>query len=123
MITAFEPPDLVIATLEGVLTSRDQTRLVTSVRQWIRDTGSVRILVRLDGFAGWRQDAEPDTDTAWLQDDDGVSRMAIVGEAGWKVPILTFIAQPLRRTPIQYFETEAGARRWLGTTDQRKEAL
>jgi hypothetical protein len=123
MSTAFEPPDLVVATLEGVITSRDQSRLVQSVRERIRDTGSVRMLVRLDRFGGWNPDADRDSGTPWLQDDEGVSRMAIVGDAQWKIPVLTLIAQPLRRMPIEYFVTEAGARRWLGTAAQPREAL
>jgi hypothetical protein len=49
----------------------------------------------------------------WLRDNEGVSRMAIVGEAGWRVAVLTTIAQPVRRVPIDYFTTEEAARRWL----------
>lgn len=123
MSAAFEPPDLVVATLGGVVTSGDQTRLVTSVQQWIRDTGSVRMLVRLDRFAGWNPGAERDTVTPWLEDDEGISKMAIVGEAEWKIPVLTLITQPLRRMPIQYFETEAVARQWLGRGGHRGEGL
>ena len=123
MCAAFEPPDLVVATLAGLVTSGDQRNLVSSVRQWIRDTGPVRVLVRLDHFAGWNPDSDGHSDSPWLQDDEGVSKMAIVGEATWKIPVLTLIAQPLRRMPIEYFETEAGARRWLGMASPRREAL
>jgi SpoIIAA-like len=119
MSAAFEPPDLVVATLGGVVTSGDQTRLVSSVQQWIRDTGSVRMLVRLDAFAGWNPGAERDTVTPWLSDDEGISKMAIVGDVAWKIPVLTLITQPLRRMPIEYFETELVARRWLGRGGDR----
>jgi hypothetical protein len=49
--------------------------------------------------------------------------MAIVGEAEWKIPVLTLITQPLRRMPIEYFETESVARRWLGRGSDRGEGL
>ena len=123
MSAAFEPPDLVVATLGGVVTAGDQTRLVESVQQWIRDTGSVRMLVRLDGFAGWNPGAGQDRAAPWLEDDEGISKMAIVGEAEWKIPVLTLITQPLRRMPIEYFQTEAGARRWLGRAGHRGEGI
>jgi len=120
---AFQSPDLVVATLGGVVTSVDQTRLVEWVRQGVRRAGSVRVLVRLEAFGGWNAGASVDDPASWLQDDEGVTRMAIVGRPEWKVAVLTFIAQPLRRMPIEYFETEAAARGWLDTAQERREPL
>jgi hypothetical protein len=122
MSAAFEPPDLVVATLGGVVTSGDQIRLVTSVQQWVRQAGSVRMLVRLDAFAGWNPGVDQDTVTPWLG-DEGISKMAIVGDAEWRIQVLTLITQPLRRTPIKYFDTESVARRWLGRGGDRGEGL
>jgi SpoIIAA-like len=122
MSAAFEPPDLVVATLSGVVTSGDQTRLVTSVQQWVREAGSVRMLVRLDTFAGWNPRAEQGTETPWLG-DEGISKMAIVGDAEWRIQVLTLITQPLRRMPIKYFDTESVARQWLGRGSDRGEGL
>ena len=110
----FEPPDLLVATVGGLVTPRDQAALV----EWVRDTldivREVRLLVVLYRFAGWKAD-ESFSDTAlWLQDDDRVAKMAIVGDAEWRLATLAFIVQPLRRMPIEYFESEEDARRWLG---------
>jgi hypothetical protein len=69
--------------------------------------------VSLEQFAGWNVNDYVDGDAWWLQDDEGVSMIAIVGEPEWKLAVLTVIAQPLRRIPIRYFETEAAARQWL----------
>jgi hypothetical protein len=112
---AFEPPDLLVANIAGLVTSRDQTALV----EWVRDTleivHEVRLLVVLHRFSGWKpDDAAFDDPRHWLHDEDHVSKMAIVGDPRWRVPMLTFLVQPLRRTPIKYFETEAAARQWLG---------
>jgi hypothetical protein len=113
LATDFEPPDLVLATLTGVVDASDQVRLVAWVRDSIRRVRTVCLLVRLEAFAGWHPAATLDTAASWLRDDEGVARIAIVGEPEWRVEVLTLIAQPLRRIPIEYFETEPAARRWL----------
>ena len=113
LATDFEPPDLVVATLTGVVTTPDQANLVARVRESIRIAGRVRLLVHIEQFAGWYPDNSLDNAALWLRDDEGVSRIAIVGQLDWKDAVLTLIAQPLRRIPIRYFETEEAARRWL----------
>jgi hypothetical protein len=109
----FYPPDLVTATFAGVVTADDQTELVSFVRAAAGSAGSIRVMLRLDHFGGWTADARFDRETVWLRDDEGVSKIAIVGNPEWRMPVLTFVAQPLRSIPIQYFATEAAARRWL----------
>ena len=110
----FEIPDLVEATLGGVVTSDDQSELVSFVRASIHMAGSVHVLLRLEQFAGWNPDARFDREALWMRDDEGVSKIAIVGKPEWKVTVLTLMAQPIRGVPIEYFVTEAAARRWLG---------
>jgi hypothetical protein len=110
---AFEPPDLLVTTLVGRVTPADQSRLVDWVRGVIQMAGPVRLLVRLRQFEGWTHDAAFDNPSLWLHDDEGVSRIAIVGSPDWQLAMLSFIVQPLRRIPIEYFETEDTARRWL----------
>jgi hypothetical protein len=111
--TRFEPPDLITAMVGGVVTADDQSDLVKFVRAAVAITGSVRVLLFLDRFAGWKLDADREGHTLWLRDDEGVSKIAIVGDPEWRPAILSLIAQPLRRVPIAYFATEAAARRWL----------
>jgi hypothetical protein len=110
----FEPPDLIIATLQGVVTPHDQADVVDWIRTSIGGAGSVRVLIVLDGFGGWRPDASLYDATSWLDEEEGVSMMAIVGHPEWRDSIFTLIAQPIRRQPIRYFDTEAAARQWLG---------
>jgi SpoIIAA-like len=111
----FEPPDLVVAILQGVVTARDQADLVESVRASIRRAGAARLLILLDDtFGGWNLGESFDSAASWLKDDEGVSKIAIVGRREWKLSVMMLITQPLRSLPIKYFETEAAARRWLG---------
>jgi hypothetical protein len=120
----FEPPNLLVATLAGVMTSRDQADLVEWVREAIRFGGPVRLLVLLDRFVARVPTPSFESDLLWLSDDEGVFQIAIVGQPQWRLAVLTLIGQPLRRIPIEYFETEAAARRWFerdpaGTTKAR----
>jgi hypothetical protein len=108
-----DPPDLITASVGGVITPDDQLEVVRFVRAAIATVGSVRVMLVLDRFAGWTADGKADDHALWLRDDEGVSRMAIVGDPEWRVAVLTLLAQPLRRVPIAYFATEAAARRWL----------
>ena len=110
----FEPPDLVGATLTGVITADDQADVVEWVRTALRHLGRVRVLIVLDTFADWIPDATLDS-RAWLGDDEGISQIAIVGRGEWRAAVLTVIAQPVRRLPIRYFESETDARQWLRT--------
>jgi hypothetical protein len=109
----FEPPDFVEASLAGLVTPEDQRDLVAFARAAIRTAGSVRVLITLIEFAGWRADAAFDSDALWLRDDEGVSRIAVVGDPAWKATVLTVLAQPIRQVPIAYFSSEDDARRWL----------
>ena len=107
-----EKPDVLVVTLSGVVTSRDQAQVVAGVRKAIREAGPLRLLILLEDFAGWHLAAFNDR-SLWLRDDEGVTRIAIVGEPERRMDVLTAIAQPLRLIPIQYFDTLAAARQWL----------
>ena len=109
----FEPPDLLATTVTGLFTADDQASLVEWVRESIRTLGSVRLLIVLDGFGGWIPIGTFDSPLMWLRDDEPVMKIAVVGDPHWRIPILTFSAQPIRRIPIEYFATEAAARAWL----------
>jgi hypothetical protein len=109
----FEPPDFVEASLAGLVTPDDQRELVAFARAAIRTAGSVRVLLTLVDFAGWRPDGALDRDALWLRDDEGVTRIAVVGDPEWKTTVLTVLAQPIRQVPIAYFTSEEAARGWL----------
>jgi hypothetical protein len=118
----FEPPDLAIATLAGVVTSSDQADVIEWVRDSIRGVGPVRLLILLDLFGGWHPPDSFEDARMWLRDDEGVAKMAIVGAWAWRRTVLTFLAQPLRGIPIEYFNSESAARDWLqgGRASARK---
>lgn len=112
----FEPPDFFVVTVGGVVTSRDHVAIVGWVRDQVRRTGPVKLLILLEGFAGWTPVSVDQA--SWLRDGDEVSRIAIVGAGSWKTRVLTMLGQPLRRIPIACFDTEPAARQWLAAVGQ-----
>jgi hypothetical protein len=119
----FEPPDLIVATVAGVWTSHEQASLVDWIRGTVRDAGPVALLLVLDDFGGWSPDDDVHAHAQWLRDDEGVSKIAVVGRMEWKVAVFTLVAQPIRSLPIEYFETEAAARAWLGRPAATSQAM
>ena len=109
---SLESPDVVVARLDGLVTSEDQAEIVGFIRGATALTGSVRLLVLLDRFAGWILNGSFDRDWLWLRDDE-VSAIAIVVASAWRGAVQTVITQPLRNIPIEFFETETDARQWL----------
>lgn len=108
----FEPPDLVGATLKGVITADDQVEIVEWLRTAAKHLGRVRVLIVLAEFGGWVPASSSDS-RSWLSDDEPVSQIAIVGREEWRDVVSTVIALPIRQLPIRYFDSEIGARQWL----------
>jgi len=116
--TVIESPDVLVATVTGTLTTSDQVRIIEWIRASIRSGGAVRVLLRLERFAGWMPtDTAADPSSLWLEDSEPVRKLAIVGDGCWRQQALTITAQPVRRIPIEYFETETAAREWLGSVN------
>jgi hypothetical protein len=116
--TAIELPDVLVITGTGTLalTTSDHVRIVKWIRSSVRTLGSIRVLLRLDGFSGRvADDLASDAAVLWLRDDEPVRKRAVVGDRRWKDRVFTMVAQPVRGLPIDYFETETAARAWLGT--------
>jgi hypothetical protein len=106
------PSGLVAATVAGAVTRADQRALINLVQAAIARFGTVRILLRVERYAGPHHDGRFDPDGLWDGlDVEGISRVAIVGEPAWKtVSTPTYRRQ---RVPIEYFASEQAARRWL----------
>ena len=109
-----DPTGLVEATLSDVVTARDHADLVKFVRAAVATLGAVRVLITLEEFVAWQPEVLADSDPAlWLDDDEGVVMIAVVGDRAWRHTVLSLLARPLRRVPIEYFTDDAMARRWL----------
>ena len=108
-----EGSDLVRITLKGRIAPADHAALLYFVTKAIARAGRVRLLVVLDGFEGWTGGEEWSDDALRLANDAPVGKTAIVGEEQWKDEVFAFVSQPFRKTPIEWFTSEAAARAWL----------
>jgi hypothetical protein len=103
---------LVGVTVAGAVTRADERALVNLVHAAIARFGTVRVLIRVQPYAGPHHDGRFDPEgLCFGADVEGISRIAIVGEPAWKTVPPTTDRRPL--VPIEYFATEQAARRWL----------
>lgn len=105
--------DLVRLTVRGQLTSADQAALVDFITKAVQRHGRIRLLIALDGFAGWARDDGWADGALRIADDATIIKTAFVGEARWKDDVFAFVAQPFRSIPTEFFTAEAAARAWL----------
>jgi hypothetical protein len=106
------PTGLVGVTVAGAVTRADERALVYLVHAAIARFGTVRVLVRVQPYAGPHHDGRFDPEGLWGGADvNSISRIAIVGEPAWKTVLPTTDRRP--QVPIEYFATEQAARRWL----------
>jgi hypothetical protein len=106
------PSGLVVATVAGAVTRADERVLVNLVHAAVARFGTVRILIRVQRYAGPHHDGRFDPEGLWdVAGLEGISRIAIVGERAWKTVPATVCRR--QRVPIAYFATEQAARRWL----------
>lgn len=106
------PSGLVTATVAGAVTRADERALVNMVHTAIARFGTVRVLIRVQRYAGPHHDGRFDPEGLWGGVDvRSISRIAIVGEPAWKTVRPTTARR--QHPPIEYFATEQTARRWL----------
>jgi len=91
------------ARLSGVLTGADRDEIESATKDAIGRFGSVRCLIILDDFQGWKR-GEAWGDLSFQQEhDDKIERIAVVGDEQWRDDVLAYMVAPLRSTEIQYF--------------------
>jgi hypothetical protein len=108
-----ETDDVVHLTIRGRLTTPDQAALVYFITKAVQRHGRIRLLITLDGFAGWTADDEWGDDALRIANDATIVKTAFVGDARWRDEVFAFVGQPFRAIPMEYFMTEAPARAWL----------
>ncbi len=101
--------------LTGKLTVRDFQELQTLARLSLEQFGQVRILVELEDFQGWSKETGWENTSFLEENDEGISKLAFVGDEKWKVEIFMFTGKPMRHTAIEYFQQDQfdQAQAWL----------
>jgi len=101
--------------LSGKLTVRDFQELQTLARLSLEQFGQVRMLVELEDFQGWSKESGWEDSTFLEENEEGISKLAFVGDEKWKVEIFMFTGKPMRHTAIEYFPQDQfdQAQAWL----------
>lgn len=110
-----EEGNLLIGEFRGVLARAEFDECTRHAEEAIRQHGKVRMLILLEGFAGWERGADWGDVSFALDHDQDVERMAIVGDEQWKDEFFAFTAAPFRTTKIEFFPPSRldAARAWV----------
>jgi hypothetical protein len=101
--------------IRGTLEKQPFDRVQDTLIARMGRTGTVRLLIVLDGFEGWApQDNWRDL-SFYVEHGNSIERMAIVGDERWRDLALMFASADLRQTRVEFFSGEAidAARGWL----------
>jgi len=101
--------------LEGMLSKAEIDAVQASFVERYTEAETDRVVVILDGFLGWKEDADwGDISFLW-EYGDKVVKMAIVGDPKLENQLLMFTGAGFRFTEISFFPLEAmsQAMEWL----------
>ena len=114
---ARERDDVVRLDLHGRLDWDEFERCQEQLRAEIAQSGTVRLLVMLEGFTGWEPGAPWNDLTFYVAHGDAIARIAIVGPEQWRSLMLMFAAADLRKASVEYFlpGMAVEARAWLSS--------
>lgn len=104
--------------ISGVLLRRDLEAAEQSAADAIRRDGRIRLLVVLDGFAGWEPGMSWRDMAFYIRHGDAIERIAIVGDEAWRSEALMFAGADLRKAAVEYFPSSAMTRAaaWLAAS-------
>lgn len=110
-----EPGNVYCLRIGGVLEKGDLDRCQKRLAHDIARVGPVRLLFVLDGFEGWEPHANWSDLTFYVQHDDDIERIAIVGDDRWRSETLMFVGADLRKAPVNFYNEDAlaDARAWV----------
>jgi hypothetical protein len=112
-----EGANLYVLRISGRLSKATTDRIQTvAAREIEQGTKDLKVLVSLNGFEGWGKGDWGDVDFFMRYGDD-IARIAAVGEARWKDPLMIFLLAGRRRGEVRYFlpDQEPQARAWLAS--------
>jgi stage II sporulation SpoAA-like protein len=115
IIWKHESKDFLVARVNSKLAKPEIEEFQVSVGPLIQASGNCKFLVILENFEGWEA-SEDWADTSFSDENDQfLSRFAIVGDEKWRDKALMFSLAGLRPVDIQYFsyDQENAARKWL----------
>ncbi len=105
-----------LITLSGLLTWAEFQAFLTRVEtENVFVSGKVRVLIRLEGFAGWEPGEQRGDVSFFFRHDKDIERIAVVSDPRWRDQMLMFLFADYRQAEARFFpETDLEtARAWL----------
>ena len=103
--------------IRGLLRNDDVRACQVGLIKEMTDDQPVRLLFVLEAFEGWEPSAKWSDLAFYATYGDRIDRIAIVGPLRWRSETLIFALAELRRAPVHFFPSAAGAeasaRAWL----------
>lgn len=111
-----EAAGLYVLRLTGVVDKAMVDRIQeVAIMGFERGVDSVRLLVGLKGFQGWKREDGWDDINFFAQYEQRISRIAVIGDPRWETEMMMFLAAGRRSGEVRYFGPgeEQKARDWL----------
>lgn len=108
-----ESDDLLVLRVSGQLQLEAMQDVQLRASAILRTAGRMGFLVILEQFEGWKSGKGWADSTFPEENDQYISRFALVGEEQWRDQALMFALAGLRPIEVEYFTAEAQARQWL----------
>ena len=110
-----EESDIYRVEICGTLRSGELADCQRALAAGMSSTGTVRLLVVVEQFAGWEGRDDWRDLTFYATRGDAITRIAIVGPEEWRSHLLLFAGADLRKGPVEFFPENglANARAWL----------
>ena len=109
---------VISARISGELGRSEISQLQIASLNAIKRHGKISALFILERFEGWRSGDEWGDVTFMTEHDEEITKIAVVGEEGWRDMIYAFLAKGFRRAEVEYFLPGeiSRARSWLAET-------
>ena len=106
---------VISAKITGELGKSEVTQMQAAALQAIRRCGKISALLILENYLGWKSGDDWGDITFMTEHDQEITRIAVVGEEGWRDMIYAFLAKGFRQAEIEYFLPGeiSRARSWL----------
>jgi hypothetical protein len=107
-------PSYLTIRLSGKLTAEDYEEFVPKVEAIVREKGSIRILMTMHDFHGWKVAAAWEDTKFGLRHFHDIERLAMVGDKAWQHGMAVF-CKPFTKAEIRYFDLSeiAEAEGWI----------
>jgi hypothetical protein len=102
-----------VVTFHGTVTTAMYTRLQDFGAKEMDKVGSVKIMMVLKDFGGWKGKAHDGDFEFLLKYDALIEKLAVVGKPELKEGTLLFMGAGYRQAQVSYFTAESEAKSWL----------